>query len=193
MILPRVILNYSCCCCCCGSGSGRDEMLCSPLVHFFFFFSSFHFLFRSATVSRRERAAVHCFVRVCRSMRFRVSWRIQNRRKSKKSKGTKTIRCRCTGGWETVKLLFDISAMIYESSAWRIFQLVRDFRRDDVARPSNAKVDEAQRKKFLSGFFGVCGVCGVCVGGDRKKNGEEKFRVDEMLWDNAIWDRGHYF
>lgn len=71
VILPRVILNYSCCCCC---GSGRDEMLlCSPLVPFFFFFSSFHFLFRSATVSRRERAAVHCFVRVCRSMlRFRV-------------------------------------------------------------------------------------------------------------------------
>lgn len=193
MILPRVILNYSCCCCCCGSGSGRDEMLCSPLVHFFFFFSSFHFLFRSATVSRRERAAVHCFVRVCRSMRFRVSWRIQNRRKSKKSKGTKTIRCRCTGGWETVKLLFDISAMIYESSAWRIFQFGSGFSTRWRGAPFKRQSWRSPAKKVSFGFFGVCGVCGVCVGGDRKKNGEEKFRVDEMLWDNAIWDRGHYF
>jgi hypothetical protein len=59
---------------------------------------------------------------------------------------------------------FSVGSGFFDAMTWR-------------ACPSNAKVDEAQRKSFFRVFWG--GVVGWV--GDRKKNGEEKFRVDEML------------
>lgn len=66
------------------------------------------------------------------------------------------------------------------------------FRRDDVARLPFKRQSWRSPAEKVSFVFGWGGVVGWVVG-YRKKNGEEKFRVDEMLWDNAIWDRATIF